>query len=224
MDLPAVRSALDKAFAGWAPATGFRHVPRPLLAVPAARLVFEAPDKQNATMEVRQSLPIKELDADQAALMVANFAFGSGGNSRLWKRVREAEGLSYHVGSALDWNAEDANTDWQVTAIFAPQNRAKVEASFKDESDRLLKTGFTPAEIEQAKAALLNYRRLARAQDANLAGALVRNDYLGRRFTVSQKVDEAISAVTAEQATAVWRKYIDPQRFVGAVAGDFKGK
>jgi zinc protease len=173
---------------------------------------------------VRQSLPIKELDPDQAALMVANFAFGSGGNSRLWKRVREAEGLSYHVGSTLDWNAEDANTGWQVTAIFAPQNRVKVEAAFKDESDRLLKTGFAPPEIEQAKAALLNYRRLARAQDGNLAGALVRNDYLGRRFTVSQQVDEAISAVTAEQATAAWRKYIDPKRFVGALAGDFKGK
>jgi zinc protease len=224
MDLPAVRAALDKAFAGWAPATGFRHVPRPLVAVPSARLAFEAPDKQNATMEVRLSLPIKELDPDQAALMVANFAFGSGGNSRLWKRVREAEGLSYHVGSTLDWNAEDANTGWQVTAIFAPQNRAKVEASFKDESDRLLKTGFAQPEIEQAKAALLNYRRLARAQDANLAGALVRNDYLGRRFTVSQQVDEAIAAVTAEQATAAWRKYIDPKRFVGGLAGDFKGK
>jgi zinc protease len=109
-------------------------------------------------------------------------------------------------------------------AIFAPQNRAKVEAAFKDEAERVLKSGFTPAEIEQAKAGLLNYRRLARAQDANLAAALARNDYLGRRFTVSQQLDDAIGAVTAEQATAAWRKYIDPKRFVSGLAGDFKGK
>ncbi|HEV8692072.1 MAG TPA: pitrilysin family protein, partial [Ideonella sp.] len=224
MDATAVRAALEKAFGGWAPAMAFRHVPRPLVAPPPTRLALEAPDKQNATMEVRLSLPIKELDPDHAALMVANFAFGSGGNSRLWKRVREAEGLSYHIGSQLAWNAEEANTGWQVTAIFAPQNRAKVEASFKDEAERVLKAGFTPAEIEQAKAGLLNYRRLARAQDGNLAASLARNDYLGRRFIVSQQLDDAIAAVTAEQAAAAWRKYIEPQRFVSAVAGDFKGK
>jgi zinc protease len=224
MDVPAVRAALEKAFAGWTAPQAFSHVPRPLVAVSPARLVFEAPDKQNATMELRLSLPIKELDADQAALMVANFAFGSGGNSRLWKRVREAQGLSYHVGSQLDWNAEEANSGWHFTAIFAPQNRDKVEASFKEEVERALKTGFTPAEVEQAKAGLLNYRRLARAQDSNLVAALTRNDYLGRRFTASQQLDDAIAKVTAEQATAAWRKYIVPQRFVSAVAGEFKGK
>ena len=37
--------------------------------------------------------------------MVANFAFGSGGSSRLWKRIREAEGLSYDVRSGLSWSA-----------------------------------------------------------------------------------------------------------------------
>jgi zinc protease len=41
---------------------------------------------------------------------------------------------------------------------------------------------------------------------------------------VAQQLDDAIAAVTPEQAAAAWRKYIDPQRFVMAVAGDFKGK
>jgi zinc protease len=224
MDVPAVRAALDKAFAGWAPAVAFKRVPHPLVAVPGARLAFETPDKQNATMLVRLPLPLKELDPDQAPLMVANFAFGSGGNSRLWKRIREAEGLSYDVRSSLAWNAEDANTGWQASAIFAPQNRAKVELAFKEEAERAVKTGFAAEEIAQARAALLNYRRLTRAQDGNLAGGLANNDYLGRKFTVAQQLDDAIAAVTPEQATAAWRKYIDPQRFVSAVAGDFKGK
>jgi zinc protease len=47
---------------------------------------------------------------------------------------------------------------------------------------------------------------------------------LNRRFTVSQQLDDAINAVTAEQATAAWRKYIDPKQFVTGLAGDFKGK
>lgn len=224
MDVPAVRAALDKAFAGWGSGVAFNRVPRPLVAAPPTRLAFETPDKQNATMVVRLPLPLKELDPEQAPLMVANFAFGSGGNSRLWKRIRETEGLSYDVRSSLSWNPLDANTGWQASAIFAPQNRAKVEAAFKEEAERALKSGFTAAEIEQAKAGLLNFRRLSRAQDGNLAAGLANNDYLDRKFTVAQQLDDAIAAVTSEQATAAWRKYIDPQRFVSAVAGDFKGK
>jgi zinc protease len=224
MDAAAVRAALEKAFAGWASATPVARVPQPLVPVAGTRLSFETPDKQNATMLVRLALPLKELDADQAALQVANFAFGSGGNSRLWKRIREGEGLSYDVRSVLAWNPHEANTGWQASAIFAPQNRAKVESAFKDEADKAIKTGFTADEIAQAKAGLLNYRRLTRAQDGALAGGLANNEYLGRKFTVAQQLDDAIAAVTAEQATAAWRKYIDPQRFVSAVAGDFKGK
>ncbi|MEK8030786.1 pitrilysin family protein [Ideonella sp. DXS29W] len=224
MDVAAVRAALEKTFGGWNSGVAFKRVPHPLLATPPARLSFETPDKQNATMLVRQAVPLQELDPDQAALMVANFAFGSGGNSRLWKRIREAEGLSYDVRSGLAWNAEEANTGWQASAIFAPQNRAKVEKAFKEEVERAIKEGFTADEIAQAKAGLLNFRRLARAQDGNLAGGLANNEYLGRKFTVAQQLDEAISAVTPEQAGAAWRKYIDPQRFVSAVAGDFKGQ
>ena len=224
MDVPAVRAALEKAFGGWNSGVPFARVPRPLVAVPPTRMVFETPDKQNATMMLRMSVPLKELDADQAPLMVANFAFGSGGNSRLWKRIREGEGLSYDVRSQFSWSAEDANSLWQASAIFAPQNRAKVEAAFKEEAERSLKTGFAATEIEQAKAGLLNFRRLTRAQDGSLAAGLANNAYLGRNFLVAQKLDEAIAAATPEQINAAWRKYIEPQRFVSAVAGDFKGK
>jgi zinc protease len=224
LDVAAVRAALEKTFGGWNSGVGFARVARPLVAVPPAHLAFETPEKQNATMVVRLSLPVKELDPDQAPLMVANFVFGSGGSSRLWKRVREAEGLSYDVRSSLSWSAIDANTGWQASAIFAPQNRAKVEAAFKEEVERSLKSGFSAAEVGEAKAALLNYRRLSRAQDGNLAASLVNNDYLGRKFTVTQQLDDAIAAVTPEQATAAWRKYIAPTGFVSAVAGDFKGK
>ncbi len=224
MDTAAVRAALDQAFGGWAAPAPFTRVPKPLVPVPGTRLSFETPDKQNATLLVRLPLPLKELDADQAALMVANFAFGSGGSSRLWKRIREAEGLSYDVRSGLSWSAIDANTVWQASAIFAPQNRARVEIAFKDEVEKSIKAGFGTDEIKAAKAGLLNYRRLQRAQDAALAAGLAHNEYLGRSFTLAQQLDGAIAAVTAEQATAAWRKHIDPQKFVGAVAGDFKGQ
>ena len=42
------------------------------------------------------------------------------------------------------------------------------------------------SEIAQAKAGLLSFRRLSRAQDGALAGGLANNTYLGRTFQVAQ--------------------------------------
>ncbi|NBS98356.1 MAG: hypothetical protein EBT08_19755, partial [Betaproteobacteria bacterium] len=67
-------------------------------------------------------------------------------------------------------------------------------------------------------------RRLARAQDANLASTLAANAYLGRTFSIDRQVDDAITQVTPEQALSAWRKFIDPQRFIKALGGDFKGQ
>lgn len=224
LDVPAVRAALEKGLGGWASATAPRQVPRPLVAVPPVRLQFETPDKQNAYFRADLSLPLRELDADQPALMVANFIVGAGGNSRLWKRIRETEGLSYDVRSYIQYNAHEPNSTWTATAIFAPQNRAKVEAAFREEIDRALKDGFTATEVAEARNGLMNFRRLSRAQDAGTAGAHVNNLYLGRTFAASQKLDEAIQKVTPEQAVAALRKYVDPAKLVIGVGGDFKGR
>jgi zinc protease len=111
---------------------------------------------------------------------------------------------------------------WQGSAIFAPQNLAKVEAAFKQEIARALKDGFTAQELAEGKKGLLAFRRLSRAQDRNLAGALASNLDLGRTFEVSAQVDRALEQLTLEQVNAALRKHLRPDSFLSAVAGDFK--
>jgi zinc protease len=226
MDEAAVRKALDAVFGAWRqPAAGalpFVRVPRPFVQVPAKRFVEITPDKANANLRGQLTLPLSDRHADYPALSLANFIFGSGGNSRLWKRIRETDGLSYDVRSVMDWSVIENNTTWSVSAIFAPQNQARVEAALTEELARSLKDGFTQAELDQARAGLLNFRRLSRAQDGAIAGELTRNLYLERRFAFAQQVDDAIAALGVAQINAAWRKYIDPQRLVLAWGGDFK--
>ena len=226
LDPAAVKQALDKAFGSWRqPAAGaraYQRVPQPLVPVPPQRYVERTPDKANANLLGQLSLPLSERSPDYAALMVANHIFGGGGNSRLWKRIREREGLSYDVRSTLQWSSLDENTAWAVSAIFAPQNQPKVEAALQEELARSLKDGFTAQELDEARSGLLNGRRLNRAQDAVVAGALANNLFLGRTFAVSQAVDEAIAKLTLEQINAAWRQHIAPPRLVLAWGGDFK--
>jgi zinc protease len=154
--------------------------------------------------------------------MMANYLLGGGGNSRLWKRIREVEGFSYDVRSGISWNPFEANSLWQASAIFAPQNRAKVEDAFREEVARALKDGFSAAELAEGQRGLLNFRQLSRAQDRSVASALANNLYLGRTFEVSARVDAALRRLTLEQVNAALRKYIRPDSFVAAFAGDFK--
>ena len=170
----------------------------------------------------RLALPISDRHPDHAALVLANYMFGLGGNSRLWVRIREREGLSYDVRSVLDWASLDDNTAWTVTAIFAPQNQPRVEGALQEELARALKDGFTQQELDEGKAGLLNFRRLARAQDPVVANQLANNLYLDRRYAFQQQVDDAIAKLTLEQLNAAWRRWIDPAKLVLAWGGDFK--
>jgi zinc protease len=186
------------------------------------RYLVQTPDKANATVRAQLALPLSDRHPDYPALLVANQIFGQGGNSRLWQRIRQREGLSYGVGSGVSWNPIDDNSTWSLGASFAPQNLDRLEGALKEELARSLAEGFSAGEVEQARTGLLNARRLSRAQDAGVAGQLAANLYLERRFAVSQQVDEAIAALTPEQVNAAWRRHIDPQRIVYAWGGDFK--
>lgn len=222
MDVAEVQRALQAAFGDWNAGAPFTRVPMPIVASKPQQQLLNTPDKQNANMRVRQSIALNDTDDDYPAMSLANYLLGSGGSSRLWKRIRETEGLSYDVRSSIAWNNFEPNSSWSASAIFAPQNRAKVEAAFREEVARALKDGFTAQELAAGQSGLLAFRRLSRAQDDALAAQLASNLYLDRTFALSAKVDAAMAALTPEQVNAALRKYLKPEDFVLVFAGDFK--
>ena len=222
LDSAKVRASLQAALAGWDSGAAYTRVAQPLVAVKPEQLLIATPDKPNANMLVRLPLPLNDTDSEYPALMVANHLLGAGGSSRLWKRIRESQGLSYDVRSQVDWSNVDRNSIWQASAIFAPQNRAKVETAFREELARALTDGFTEQELAEGKASLLNFRQLARAQDTGVAFTLANNLFLDRTFAIQAQVDAAIGQLTLEQVNAALRKYLAPDRLVLVFAGDFK--
>ena len=81
----------------------------------------------------------------------------------------------------------DKNGRFIVQAIYAPENRARLEAAFADEIALALKDGFTEEELKAAKTGWLQSREVSRAQDAELAAKAEHaavpgpDDCLGRR-------------------------------------------
>ena len=216
------KATAEREFAGWTSTVPVQRVPQPLWNGTATRLEFKTPDKQNATLLIRQAVSISEGDPDHPALMLANFIFGQSGSSRLWMRIRERGGLSYDVRSMIQWNPYEKASIWQGSAIFAPENLKAVEIAFQEEVARALKSGFSAQEVREGKNGLLNFRRLQRAQDGALSMSLARQLELRRSMADEARLEEAIGALTPQQVHAAFSRYIKPEMFVKAVAGDFK--
>ena len=182
------------------------------------------PDKANAFYTANLTLKLQDTDPDYPALYLANFLLGSSETSRLWMRVREKEGLSYNVRSRLSVSSFEPTGSWGVYAIFAPENREKVETAIRQEFDRLIKDGFDSTEVKDGITALLNYRKLARAQQGSLASAWVSYMESDRTFAWAAELDKKIAALTPEQLNTVVRKYLQPTQFSSVAAGDFEKK
>ncbi len=221
-DAAQLKAVLEKGTAGWQAEVQPQRLAQPFAQIPPADERQPAPDKQNATFNAVLSLPLNDDHADYPAMLLADYILGANTDSRLWVRIREKEGLSYGTWSNIDWNSFEANSSWNFGAIFAPQNRDRVEKAFHEELARAAKDGFTGAEIVNAKRALLNFRALSRAQDGSLAGSLAYQAYLGRTMAKTAEVEAAINATTLQQVNAVIAKFLKPEQFQIVWAGDFK--
>ena len=97
-----------------------------------------------------------------------------------------------------------------------------MEQAYRDELSRAVRDGFSDQEVVSAKEALLNFRRLSRAQDDRLAQALQRNLDLDRTFAFAGRVDTALGALQAGPVNQALRAQLKPDLMAFMLAGDFK--
>ncbi|AZY50048.1 M16 family metallopeptidase [Bordetella avium] len=221
-DPAAVEASLKKSLDGWKRAPAYTRIPTPFHAIKAEQFTIDTPDKANAFYISGMPLQLQDTNPDYVPLYLANFLLGTSETSRLWNRVRETDGLSYNVRSNLSVSSFEPSSSWTIYAIYAPENRARVETAIAEELARVLKQGFGDKEVSDGITALLNYRSLSRAQDGVLASNWLSFLSTGRSFAWSADVDKRLAALTAAEVNATLRKYLKPADFSTAVAGDFK--
>ncbi|MFC5578699.1 M16 family metallopeptidase [Lysobacter niabensis] len=225
-DPVAVKAQLQALFPQWVSPRPYVAIDTHYTEVAAESKRMETPDKANAVVSARSNLPLNDTDPDYAALMVANHVLGSSTlASRLGKRLRETEGLTYGVSSSLSADASPDGKDdagsLNIQAIAAPQNVERLVAGLREEVAKLVHGGITAAELKDAVNALLTQRQQARASDDLVAGALSRNLYLGRTMAWSADIDARLRALTVEQVNAAIRKRFKPETLSVYAAGDF---
>ena len=172
----------------------------------------------------RLSLPLNDEAADYAALVVANRMLGGDSRSRMFKRVRVQEGLSYAVGSRAPAGVDRSEQHVRRLRHLRAAEPREGARGHRGGVARAREDGFTEQEVAAAKKALLEERRIARAQDDALAGALVSQAYLGRTWAQSAKIDAAIAAVTVAVGERGAAQVRDPPESHSRMRGFRKAK
>lgn len=216
---------LKGMFTGWKAAQPFVRIPDIYFDIPMTTKKINTPDKKNAMLFAGMNLKLKDDDADYPALIMGDYMLGGGFlNSRLASRIRQKEGLSYGVGSWLEGGNIDPVGGFGSYAIYNPDNADKLMTAYKEEIEKMIKDGYTDAELKDAKSGYLQDEAVSRSQDNRLVSKLSNNLYLGRTMQWSEDQEKKIGVLTVEQINSAMRKFIKPDKFVYVQAGDFKTK
>jgi zinc protease len=221
-DAAALQQQVSALFSHWHGQQAYVRVPNLFQQQPAVTKVIATPDKSNAVYVAGMQLELRDDDPDYPALVLGNYMLGGGFlNSRLAVRIRQKEGLSYGIGSQFNASALDSVGNFLVFAIYAPENLSKLEIAIREELQRAVQQGFTPAELQAAKAGWLQAQQVSRAQDAELARRLSDYQFLNRQLAWDAALEKQVAALTPQQISAAMQRHLDLNRLSIIKAGDF---
>lgn len=182
-------------------------------------LIWRTTGTDTAFLTWAAFLPLREGERDALALALANRMFGQQGSGRLWRRLREREGLSYGAWSEIDWNATAPSSSWRVSASSAASDLRRVEQVLAEEMGMVEREGFGVDELAQAKTGYLQEQRRLAAQPDRLLGRQLQALRMGSR-AIDAPLEQRIAELSLQDVNAAWRKHIRADQLVRAVAGN----
>ncbi|MEA3213763.1 MAG: zinc protease [Chthoniobacter sp.] len=222
-DQSAIEAVLRESFGDWKSPAKYERIARNYEPLGARAETIETPDKANAVYLAGFGLPMRDDDPEYPAITIGGYMIGGGFlNSRLATRIRQKEGLSYGVRGSFSASPLDKDASFSASMIYNPQNVEKLGTAFREEIERAARDGFTPEELESARAGWLKSRAVARASDGALAGTLSSYLHFGRDLSFDAQREEMVRQLTPEQVNATIKKYLDYARMISVKAGDFK--
>jgi len=221
VDPERVAALVDSLFAG-VPAGTRRSYDVPRTAPNAPERGLETmKGKANVDFVYGQASGLKRTDPEWEAAIVANAALGqSAMTSRIGKRVRDKEGLSYTLYSRYLWS-DLVDGVWMVDVAVAPKNTVQAMRSTKEEIDRYRREGITDAEVNAQKSFFAGNYQVRLGTNAGVASALSFAEKYGFGPKYLDEFPARVRAVTKDQANKVIRERLIPEKLHLVVAGDF---
>ena len=184
------------------------------------REAVELKGKANMDLMFGAGSGLRRNDPDYEACLVANAALGQSSlSSRLGKRVRDTEGLTYSIYSRFVMT-DVLDGMWLADIAVAPSNLSKAMKSSREVIEDYCKNGITDEEVAIQKSFFAGNYQVQLATNAGIAQALAVAEQYGYGPSYLDEFPNRVRAVTREQVQTAIRAHLDPAKLSVIVAGD----
>ncbi len=183
-------------------------------------VVVEMADKPNLDVLLGCPGGLRRRDDDFIAALLGNAVLGQSTlSSRLGRRLRDREGLTYGVVSRF-FGASLVDGPWATTFSVAPSNLERATALAREEVAELVESGPTDPELADERAAMAGSYRVSLATPSGVARELARLARHGLPLAEMDTLPEQILSTGREAVAEALRRHIGPDALVRAVAGE----
>jgi zinc protease len=214
-----LRGLADEAFAGWERGTPAR----PALTTPnpgeSKIVIVDRPGAPQTQLRIVTVGAARSSD-DFRPLQVMNMALGGSFSSRINMNLREKNGYTYGAGSQFVFRK--AAGPFQVFSAVRTDVTAPAVTEVLREVRGIQEGTMPPAELQRVKDALTYSLPGAFETSADAAGSLANIYIYDLGLDYYTQYAESVNRVSADQALAVARKYLQPDRLIVIAVGDRK--
>lgn len=150
-----------------------------------------------------------------ATLQVIDSILGSGMSSRLFKNVRDQQGLAYQLGSSF--SPKILKGSFTIYIGTNPKTLSLAEKMMLAEVFKLKTEFVTDREIQEAKDKIIGNFIISKETNLAKASALGWFETSGRGFEYDSEYEQVINSVTASDILEVANKYFDSRYVISIV-------
>jgi predicted Zn-dependent peptidase len=187
----------------------------PAIGAPKVSLIARPGSVQTTLFVGTQSM--KRTDADYTALTVANRVLG-GTMGRLFRHLREEKGYTYGIGSGF--SASLHRGAWSASTSVRTDVTEPALTDLLAEIAELREKPVPTGELQDSKRAIVAGFALSLENPQQVLGYYIENWLYGLPADYWDTYPARVMAVTAEQAQAAARKYLEPGRLQIVAVGD----
>ena len=152
---------------------------------------------------------------DYATLQVIDSILGSGMSSRLFKNLRDQEGLAYQLGSGFNPNI--LRGSFVVYIGTNPQNLELAKSKLFEEINRFKKEYVGTKELQEAKDKLIGQFVIGQETNLEKASVLGWFEASGRGYNFKNEYSKLINSVTESDIIEVANKYFNDNYILSIV-------
>lgn len=186
--------------------------------------VVNMKDKTSADLVIGQPIGIDREHEDFFPLMIGHYILGGNFSARLMATIRDKEGLTYGIHSALGGIENRNDGYWAIWGTYAPELMKQGRESTLFQLNKWVDEGVTEEELAAKKTTITGTYQVTLATTGGLANRIMTIAERGKEMSYIDEFPQEIYSIQLRKVNEVIRQYSNPKKLVFVSAGSIEVK